>query len=291
MKGIVLAGGSGTRLYPLTLATSKQLIPVYDKPMIYYPISTLMLAGITEILVIVNPHERMQFERLLGDGSQWGISLSYAEQDAPRGLADAFVVGEKFIDNQPVALILGDNIFYGTGLGTALSEIDGSSGATVLAYRVSNPSDYGVIEFDSTSNTPRVLGIEEKPLNPKSSWVVPGLYFYDGQVSEMAKTLSPSERGEIEITDLNNLYLKAGKLNVMRLERGTAWLDTGSFETLIEAGEYVRIVERRQGTKIGCPEEVSWRLGFINDEQLSRLAGPLEKSGYGHYLNGLLRSR
>lgn len=291
MKGIVLAGGSGTRLYPLTIATSKQLMPVYDKPMIYYPISTLMLAGIREILVITNPHENEQFRRLLGDGSQWGISITYAEQDVPRGLADAFRVGEKFIANEPVALVLGDNIFHGNGLGTSLSQIDGNAGATILAYKVSNPSDYGVIEFDSASNSSKVMGIEEKPINPRSSWVVPGLYFYDGQVSEMAKTLSPSARGELEITDLNNLYLKAGKLNVVKLERGTAWLDTGSFETLIEAGEYVRIVERRQGTKIGCPEEVAWRLGYISDEKLAELASPLEKSGYGQYLKKLLQTR
>ena len=288
MKGIVLAGGSGTRLYPLTLATSKQLMPVYDKPMIYYPISTLMLAGITEILVIVNPHERMQFEHLLGDGSQWGISLSYAEQDAPRGLADAFIVGEKFIDNQPVALILGDNIFYGTGLGTALARIDIQSGAKVLAYEVSNPQDYGVIEFDEDLNA---VGVEEKPAAPKSNWVIPGLYFYGPEVVEAAKSLKPSARGELEISDLNSLYLRNRHLEVIRLERGTAWLDTGSFDTLLEAGNFVQIVERRQGTKIGCPEEIAWRMGLINDSQLEVLATTLSKSGYGAYLAGLLKTR
>ena len=288
MKGIVLAGGSGTRLYPLTLATSKQLMPVYDKPMIYYPISTLMLAGITEILVIVNPHERVQFEKLLGDGSQWGISLSYAEQDSPRGLADAFIVGEKFIDNQPVALILGDNIFYGTGLGTALARIDIQSGAKVLAYEVSNPRDYGVIVFDEGM---QVIGIEEKPATPKSNWVIPGLYFYGPGVVEAAKSLKPSARGELEISELNSLYLETGLLEVVRLERGTAWLDTGSFDTLLEAGNFVQIVERRQGTKIGCPEEIAWRTGLINDSQLQAIASNLSKSGYGAYLAGLVKTR
>ena len=288
MKGIVLAGGSGTRLYPLTLAVSKQLMPVYDKPMIYYPISTLMLAGITEILLITNPHERAQFEGLLGDGSQWGISLSYAEQYAPRGLADAFIVGAKFIDNQPVALILGDNIFYGTGLGTALSRIDITSGAKVLAYEVSNPQDYGVIEFDEGM---QVIGIEEKPATPKSNWVVPGLYFYGPEVVEAAKSLIPSARGELEISELNSLYLETGQLEVLRLERGTAWLDTGGFDTLLEAGNFVQIVERRQGTKIGCPEEIAWRTGLIDDSQLHVLSTRLSKSGYGAYLAGLVKTR
>jgi glucose-1-phosphate thymidylyltransferase len=291
MKGIVLAGGSGTRLYPLTIATSKQLMPVYDKPMIYYPISTLMLAGIREILVITNPHEAEQFKRLLGDGSAWGISLSYASQDAPRGLADALLVGEKFLDGSPVVMILGDNIFHGNGLGTALSRINSPRGATILAYSVSNPSEYGVLEFQSGSPDAKVIGIEEKPAIPKSSWVVPGLYFYNSNVVEMAKTLKPSKRGELEITDLNNLYLQSGTLDVVRLERGTAWLDTGSFETLLEASEYVRIVEKRQGTKIGCPEEIAWRLGLISDEALARIATSLQKSGYGSYLDNLLKSK
>jgi len=291
MKGIVLAGGSGTRLYPLTIATSKQLMPVYDKPMIYYPISTLMLAGIREILVITNPHEIDQFKRLLGDGSAWGISISYASQDAPRGLADALLVGEKFLGGSPVMMILGDNIFHGNGLGTALSRIKSPRGATILAYSVSNPSEYGVLEFQSDSSDARVIGIEEKPAIPKSSWVVPGLYFYNSNVVEMAKTLKPSKRGELEITDLNNLYLQSGGLDVVCLERGTAWLDTGSFETLLEASEYVRIVEKRQGTKIGCPEEIAWRLGLISDEALARIATSLEKSGYGSYLHNLLKSK
>jgi len=291
MKGIVLAGGSGTRLYPLTIATSKQLMPVYDKPMIYYPISTLMLAGIREILVITNPRETEQFKRLLGDGSAWGISISYASQDAPRGLADALLVSEQFLDGSPVMMILGDNIFYGHGLGTALSRIESPRGATILAYSVSNPSEYGVLEFESGSSDTKVIGIEEKPAIPKSSWVVPGLYFYNSNVVEMAKTLTPSNRGELEITDLNNLYLQSGNLDVVRLERGTAWLDTGSFDTLLEASEYVRIVEKRQGTKIGCPEEIAWRLGLISDEALAHIATRLEKSGYGNYLRNLLKSK
>tara|TARA_B110000503_G_scaffold143436_1_gene244860 strand:+ start:3875 stop:4741 length:867 start_codon:yes stop_codon:yes gene_type:complete len=285
MKGIVLAGGSGTRLYPLTLAVSKQLMPVYDKPMIYYPISTLMLAGITEILVITNPHERSQFERLLGDGSRWGITLSYAEQSEPRGIADALIIGEKFIDDQPVALILGDNIFYGTGLGTALAKIDVGSGAKILAHRVSNPKDYGVIEFDDNL---KVLSIQEKPESPKGNWVVPGLYFYGPDAVDIAKALVPSARGELEITDLNNAYLQEGRLEVSTLERGTAWLDTGSFDTLLEAGTFVRIIEQRQGTKVGCLEEIAWRLGYISDEDLRSLAMSLNNSGYGHYLLGLL---
>ena len=285
MKGIVLAGGSGTRLYPLTIATSKQLMPVYDKPMIYYPISTLMLAGIRDILVITNPHETDQFKRLLGDGSQWGIKISYATQDSPRGLADAFIVGEDFIGNGSVALILGDNIFHGPGLGTALSRIGEPTGAIVMAYQVSNPEAYGVIEFDSSG---KAISIEEKPSKPKSNFVVPGLYFYSAGVSEKAKSLKPSARGEIEISDLNRLYLKAGNLEVIKLERGTAWLDTGTFESLLEAGEFVRIVEKRQGYKIGSPEEVAWRKGFITAEALSALASSTQKSGYGQYLLNLL---
>lgn len=285
MKGIVLAGGNGTRLHPLTIATSKQLMPVYDKPMIYYPISTLMLAGIKDILIITNPHETEQFKRLLGDGSKWGVSFSYATQDAPRGLADAFIVGEEFIQGEHVALILGDNIFHGPGLGTALGRIQPPEGALVMAYQVSNPEAYGVIEFDSTG---RAISIEEKPQKPKSNFVVPGLYFYEPGVVEVARSLKPSPRGEIEISNLNSHYLTTGSLEVMKLERGTAWLDTGTFESLLEAGEYVRIVERRQGYKIGCPEEVAWRKGFISSEQLKELGQGLSKSGYGQYLLGLI---
>lgn len=285
MKGIVLAGGSGTRLYPLTIATSKQLMPVYDKPMIYYPISTLMLAGIRDILVITNHHEADQFKRLLGDGSQWGIKISYATQDSPKGLADAFIVGEDFIGNDPVALILGDNIFHGPGLGTALSRIGEPTGAIVLAYQVSNPEAYGVIEFNDSG---KAISIEEKPTKPKSNFVVPGLYFYSPGVSARAKSLKPSARGEIEISDLNTLYLDDGSLEVIKLERGTAWLDTGTFESLLEAGEFVRIIEKRQGYRIGSPEEVAWRMKYITSEQLENLATGLSKSGYGNYLLNLL---
>jgi glucose-1-phosphate thymidylyltransferase len=285
MKGIVLAGGSGTRLYPLTIANSKQLMPVYDKPMIYYPLSTLMLAGIREILVITTPHEADQFKRLLNDGSQWGISISYAEQPQPRGLADAFIIGEKFINGENVALILGDNIFYGAGLGKTLSRMNDRTGATVFAHRVKNPQDYGVIEFDSSG---KVLSIEEKPAKPKSKYVIPGLYFYDAQVSELAKSLKPSARGEIEISDLNNLYVQAGELRVETLDRGTAWLDTGSIDSLHEAAEFVKVIEHRQGTKISVPEEIAWRLGYISDENLRAEADKFIKSGYGKYLHQLL---
>jgi glucose-1-phosphate thymidylyltransferase len=285
MKGIVLAGGSGTRLYPLTIANSKQLMPVYDKPMIYYPLSTLMLAGIREILVITTPHEADQFKRLLNDGSQWGISISYAEQHQPRGLADAFIIGEKFINGENVALILGDNIFYGAGLGKTLSRMNDRTGATVFAHRVKNPQDYGVIEFDSSG---KVLSIEEKPAKPKSKYVIPGLYFYDAQVSELAKSLKPSARGEIEISDLNNLYFQAGELRVETLDRGTAWLDTGSIDSLHEAAEFVKVIEHRQGTKISVPEEIAWRLGYISDEDLRAEADKFIKSGYGKYLHQLL---
>ena len=285
MKGIVLAGGSGTRLYPLTIANSKQLMPVYDKPMIYYPLSTLMLAGIREILVITTPHEADQFKRLLNDGSQWGISISYAEQPQPRGLADAFIIGEKFINGENVALILGDNIFYGAGLGKTLSRMNDRTGATVFAHRVKNPQDYGVIEFDSSG---KVLSIEEKPAKPKSKYVIPGLYFYDAQVSELAKSLKPSARGEIEISDLNNLYFQAGELRVETLDRGTAWLDTGSIDSLHEAAEFVKVIEHRQGTKISVPEEIAWRLGYISDENLRAEADKFIKSGYGKYLHQLL---
>jgi glucose-1-phosphate thymidylyltransferase len=285
MKGIVLAGGSGTRLYPLTIANSKQLMPVYDKPMIYYPLSTLMLAGIKEILVITTPHESEQFKRLLKDGSQWGVRISYAEQSEPRGLADAFIIGEEFIDGDKVALILGDNIFYGAGLGKTLSRMNNRSGATVFAHRVQNPQDYGVIEFDSTG---KVLSIEEKPARPKSKYVIPGLYFYDNKVSDFAKSLKPSARGEIEISDLNRLYLEAGELKVETLDRGTAWLDTGSIDSLHEAAEFVKVIEHRQGTKISVPEEIAWRLGYITDEQLKTEADKFVKSGYGKYLHQLL---
>lgn len=285
MKGIILAGGSGTRLYPLTLATSKQLMPVYDKPMIYYPLSTLMLAGIRDILVITTPHEADQFKRLLGDGSQWGISLTFAVQDEPRGLAEAFLIGEDFIAGDSCALILGDNIFYGSGLGITLSNLTNRPGGTVFAYRVSNPEEYGVVEFDSDG---RVLSIEEKPSAPRSNFVIPGLYFYDSSVSSLAKQLKPSERGELEITDLNRLYLERGELFVETLERGTAWLDTGSHDTLLEAAEFVRVIEKRQGQRISVPEEIAWRLGYITTDQLLEQAKKTEKSGYGQYLKSLL---
>jgi glucose-1-phosphate thymidylyltransferase len=267
------------------MANSKQLMPVYDKPMIYYPLSTLMLAGIREILVITTPHESELFKRLLSDGSQWGIQISYAEQAEPRGLADAFIIGEKFISGENVALILGDNIFYGTGLGKTLDRMKKRSGATVFAHRVHNPQDYGVIEFDSSG---KVLSIEEKPSKPKSKYVIPGLYFYDEKVSEFAKRLKPSARGEIEISDLNKAYLETGDLQVETLDRGTAWLDTGSIDSLHEAAEFVKVIERRQGTKISVPEEIAWRLGYITDEQLRTQAHRFLKSGYGSYLLDLL---
>jgi glucose-1-phosphate thymidylyltransferase len=285
MKGIVLAGGSGTRLHPLTLATSKQLIPVYDKPMIYYPLSTLMLAGIKDILVITTPHEQEQFKRLLGDGSQWGIKLSFETQENPNGLAEAFLIGEKHIEGSQSALILGDNIFHGSGMGKTLSRMAGRSGATIFAQKVSDPERYGVVEFDSTG---KVLSIEEKPASPKSKYVVPGLYFYDQQVTELARSLKPSNRGEIEISDLNTLYLEKRELSVEKLERGTAWLDTGTVDSLLSAGEFVRTVERRQGSRIGSPEEIAWRMGLIDDRQLEREAKKYEKSGYGLYLLEIL---
>ena len=285
MKGIVLAGGSGTRLHPLTLATSKQLMPVYDKPMIYYPLSTLMLAGITDILVITTPHEQEQFKRLLGDGSQWGIKLSFETQEKPNGLAEAFIIGEQHIQGSQSALILGDNIFHGSGMGKTLSRMAGRSGATIFAQKVSDPERYGVVEFDLSG---KVLSIEEKPAKPKSKYVVPGLYFYDEKVSELARSLKPSNRGEIEISDLNALYLAKGELTVEKLERGTAWLDTGTIDSLLSAGEFVRTVEQRQGSKIGSPEEIAWRIGLIDDKQLEAQAKKYEKSGYGLYLLEIL---
>ncbi|MFM6979980.1 MAG: glucose-1-phosphate thymidylyltransferase RfbA [Micrococcales bacterium] len=285
MKGIILAGGSGTRLHPITQGISKQLMPIYDKPMVYYPLSTLMLAGIKDILIITTPHDRPQFERLLKNGEQWGINLTYKTQDTPNGLAQAFVIGEDFIENQKVALILGDNIFYGAGLGTQLKQNQNIEGAKVFAYWVNNPSDYGVVSFKDNIATK----IEEKPTNPESNYAIPGLYFYDNQVVEIAKQLKPSPRGEYEITDLNMAYLNKNQLQVDILPRGTAWLDTGSFETLLEAQNYVRTIEHRQGLKIGSPEEVAWRMGYINDEQLIELAKALTKSGYGQYLENLLK--
>jgi glucose-1-phosphate thymidylyltransferase len=285
MRGIILAGGTGTRLHPITLGVSKQLVPVYDKPMIYYPLTTLMLAGIREILVITTPHDARQFEWLLKDGSQWGISITYAVQESPDGLAQAFLIGEEHIGDESVALVLGDNLFYGSGVGGSLARFNVIDGATVFGYRVSNPSAYGVVEFDRDMVA---VSLEEKPEKPRSHYAVPGLYFYDNTVVKRARTLRPSARGELEITDLNRLYLEEGKLKVEVLPRGAAWLDTGTFEDLNDAGDFVRAVEARQGTKIGCPEEVAWRKGFITDEQLATQAQGLMKSGYGEYLLGLM---
>jgi glucose-1-phosphate thymidylyltransferase len=281
-RGIILAGGSGTRLHPLTLPVSKQLMPVYDKPMIYYPLSVLMLAGIREILIITTPHDRAAFEQLLGDGDRWGLALSYASQPRPEGLAQAFDIGAGFIGDRPSALVLGDNIFHGHGLPELLRAADGRPhGATVFGYYVANPKDYGVVSFDPEG---RAETIEEKPETPRSSYAVTGLYFYDERVVELARTIRPSARGELEITDLNRLYLEQGDLHVELMGRGFAWLDTGTHASLLDAASYVRIVEQRQGLKISCPEEIAWRMRFIDDEQLERLAEPLKKSGYGQYL-------
>ena len=288
MRGIILAGGTGSRLHPLTIAVSKQLMPVYDKPMIYYPLSTLMAAGITEILIITTPHEAPAFERLLGDGSQFGITLTYAVQPSPDGLAQAFVIGADHIGDDSVALVLGDNIFYGTGLGTHLGEFRDLDGALIFGYHVSDPSAYGVVEFDSAGNA---VSLEEKPAHPRSSYAVPGLYFYDNDVVKIASDLEPSARGELEITDLNRRYLEAGRLRVQVLQRGLAWLDTGTIDDLNDASNCVRAVEKRQGLKIGCPEEIAWRLGHLTDDQLRERGESLVKSGYGLYLLNLLEHK
>ena len=285
MKGIILAGGSGTRLHPLTLAVSKQLMPVYDKPMIYYPLSILMLAGINEILIITTPHDQEMFQKLLGDGKNLGCNFQYAIQEVPNGLAQAFVIGEEFIGNDKVALILGDNIFYGTGLQQILQSNSKPDGGVVFAYHVSDPERYGVVEFDDQNNA---ISIEEKPAHPKSNYAVPGLYFYDNDVIEIAKNLRPSPRGEYEITDINKAYLEKGKLKVGILDKGTAWLDTGTFTSLMQAGQFVQVIEERQGLKIGCIEEIAFRMGYINKNQLNKLAEPLVKSGYGKYLLNLI---
>jgi len=285
MRGIILAGGTGSRLHPITLAVSKQLVPVYDKPMIYYPLSTLMLAGIREVLVITTPHEQEAFRRLLGDGSAYGIEISYAAQPAPDGLAQAFLIGEQHVGDERVALVLGDNIFYGPGLGIHLRRFADVDGASIFGYRVADPTAYGVVTFDDEG---RATSLEEKPEKPRSRYAVPGLYFYTPDVVELARSLSPSARGELEITDLNRLYLEDGRLYVEVMQRGTAWLDTGTVTSLIAAGSFVQAIEERQGLKIGCPEEVAWRMGFLDDDGLARRADSLTKSGYGAYLRALL---
>lgn len=285
MKGIILAGGSGTRLYPITKGISKQLMPIYDKPMVYYPLSTLMMAGIRDILVITTPDDQAQFQRLLGDGNELGINIEYAVQPKPEGLAQAFIIGEEFIGEDKVALILGDNIFYGHGFGESLKKCTDPDGGIVFAYQVADPERYGVVEFDSNH---QAISIEEKPAEPKSNHAVVGLYFYDNSVVQIAKNIKPSDRGELEITTVNEEYLKQGKLSVQSMDRGSAWLDTGTFGSMNDASEYIRVIEKRTGLKIGCIEEIAWREGFIDDEQLVNLAEPLKKSGYGIYLHGLL---